>query len=66
MRVLTLKRGKMHILTLKKNKQRNLDRLRKWCGFEYDFAGGFTSPRWNGYKTYDRAGNLTYHIWENK
>lgn len=56
----------MRVLTLKKNKQRNMGRLRKWCGFEYDFAGGFTSPRWNGYKSYNRDGNLVYHIWENK
>lgn len=57
MRVLTLKSGKT---------QRNLERLRKWCGFTHDFAGAFTSPTNTGYKTLNRKGDMVFHIWERK
>ena len=48
---------------------KNIDRLRKWAGFELHFSGGMSNPNWSGYRMTSRdSGAVIIHLWpvENK
>jgi hypothetical protein len=48
-RTITLKSG---------HTMKTLRRLRLWAGFDYDYAGAFTSPNWYGHKIAMRNGDV--------
>lgn len=54
----------MREIVIRSRKMKNIDRLRKWAGFDLHFSGGMSNPNWRGYRMSSQDGGaVIIHLW---